>query len=160
MPPRIFTAGILLFWLTMTGWLIHREVVPMMIADASPAYQIDLTDEIGSSLVSWKVFHDGEPIGSATSKLIAIDPRTFEFRSTHHFRNFAIPVPAVPVKLKTLESTFRVNDEGKLQTLTAKVSIHVLMQDHHMEIKGNVENHLLKLRGFRTPLRGKRSHWR
>ena len=40
------TAAIIIFWLGMTGWLIQREVVPMMIADAAPALHINLLDEV------------------------------------------------------------------------------------------------------------------
>lgn len=142
MPPRLVTASILLFWLTMTGWLIHREVVPMMIADASPTYQIDLTDEIGSPLVGWTVLSDGKRIGTATSKIIVNDDRSFEFRSTYFFEKLQIG----PVKFKVADSSFRVSEDGKLLSISATFG---LQHDITLELKGEVVNNMLEPRLFR-----------
>lgn len=119
MPPRIITAAILAFWLAMTGLLIHREVVPMMLADISPTYQPDLTDEIGSPLVGWTVLRDGKRIGSGTSKVHANEDGAYEFRSTFHFDQLAVG----PAHIRLLENMYRVTDEGKLLAVSTKASI-------------------------------------
>ena len=150
MPPRLITAGILLFWLTMTSWLVEREVVPMMIADASPAYQIDLTDEIGSPLVGWTVLRDGQRIGTATSKIRVNDDRTFEFRSSHHF--LAGKLGFGPASIKNVESTFRVNEEGKLLDIAARFDLHPLPlhPEVNFELRGEVANNQLQPRLFQN----------
>ena len=120
MPPRLITGAILAFWLAMTGLLIHREVVPMMLADAAPTYQPDLTDEIGSHTVVWKVFHDGKRIGSGTSGVVAnIDDRTYEFGSSFHFSEFRLG----PANVYSMESMYRVTEEGKLLAFSTKSEV-------------------------------------
>lgn len=124
MPPRIITAGILIFWLAMTALLIQREVIPLMLAEASPSFQPDLTDEIGSPLVGWNIFRDGERegererIGSGTSRVTANNDATFELCSAFHFDKFSVP----PLHLRTMENMYRVTPEGKLLAFSMKVS--------------------------------------
>jgi hypothetical protein len=116
MPPRLITGAILAFWLVMTGWLIEREVVPMMVADVSPSFQPDLTDEIGSPVVAWTVLQDGKRLGSANSRVHANDDRTFEFQSSYQFNHFTMGL----VEIQQIEQRYKVSEEGKLLTLSAK----------------------------------------
>jgi hypothetical protein len=118
MPPRIITVGIIVFWLAMTALLIQREVVPMMLAEASPNFQPDLTDEIGSPLVGWTIFRDGERVGSGTSRVTANNDATFELRSAFHFDKFSVGL----AHLRTMENMYRVNPEGKLLAFSTTVS--------------------------------------
>ena len=129
MPSRLITAAILAFWLGMTGLLLQREVVPMMLAEVAPTFQIDLTDEIGSPLVAWTMFSEDKRVGSATSKINALEERRYEFRSTFHFdssKDFH--------GFKTIESMDRVSEDGKLQALAMKIVI----DPHVIEIEGEV----------------------
>jgi hypothetical protein len=137
MPPRLITVGILAFWLAMTGLLLHREVVPMMLAEVSPTFQIDLTDEIGSPLVDWSMFSGGKRVGSATSKINALEERRYEFCSTFRFDN-----SKDFHGLKTIESTERVFEDGKLQALSMKVVLDLLV----IEIDGEVSGQKIKPR--------------
>ena len=123
MPPRLITAAILAFWLAMTGLLIHHEVVPMMLADVAPTFQPDLTDEIGSPMVAWTVLHDGKRIGTATSKVIANEDRTYEFRSSAHFDQFKFGTPNQPIHVHSTESMYRVTEKGKLLAFAGKVGV-------------------------------------
>ena len=109
MPPRLITLAIIAFWLTMTGFLIHYEVMPMMLAEVSPHFQPDLTDEISSPLVGWTVLRDGNRIGSGTSKVIANDDGQFEFRSSFHFEKLSIGNSA---HIRSLENVYRVTEDG------------------------------------------------
>ena len=139
MPSRLITAGILAFWLGMTGLLLHREVVPMMLAEVAPTFTMDLTDEIGSPLVGWTMFSEGKRVGSATSKINALEERRFEFFSTFHFdssKDFS--------GLKTIESTDRVAEDGKLLALAMKI----VLDPHVIEIEGEVVAQKFKPRIF------------
>src|SRR5580765_1026597 len=118
MPPRIVTAGILVFWLAMTGWLIQREIMPLMIAGASPSYQPDLTDELGSPVLNWNVFRNGKREGSATSRVIPNDDRTFDFSSTYLLNGLAIG----PVRFEMIELNYKVADDGKLRAVDVSVT--------------------------------------
>jgi hypothetical protein len=118
MPPKLITAAIIAFWLAMTGLLIQREVVPMMIANASPNFQPDLTDEIGSPLVTWMVFKDNDRIGAGTSRVTANNDGTFELRSNFRFDELAFG----PVHLRSMENMYRVDAQGKLLAFSTKAS--------------------------------------
>ena len=155
MPPRFITAGILLFWLAMTGWLVEREVVPMMIADASPIYQIELTDEIGSPLIGWNVFSDGNRIGNATSKIVVNDDRSFELRSTYHFDKFTFGL----ANIKFMDTKLRVTEDRKLHSFTAQVAGKFVMHDVTLEMRGEVEDQMLQPRLFQDGVELKVIQW-
>lgn len=138
MPSRLITALILAFWLGMTGILLQREVVPMMLAEVAPTFQIDLTDEIGSPLVGWSMLADGKRVGSATSKINALDDRRYEFRSHFQFDDSAKFMPG----LKTIETMDRVSEDGKLLAL----SMMVVLNPYVFEIEGEVVAKKLKPR--------------
>jgi hypothetical protein len=139
----------------MTGWLIEREVVPMMLADVSPSFQPDLTDEIGSPVVAWTVLQDGKRLGSANSRVHANDDRTFEFQSSYQFNQFTMG----PVEIQQIEQRYKVSEEGKLLSVTVKFVGKLGKPDFTLDLKGDVVNdelqpHLL-LNGEKTPDIGK-----
>ncbi|MBM3993028.1 MAG: hypothetical protein FJ303_02565 [Planctomycetes bacterium] len=139
MPSRIVTAAIILFWLTMTGWLVYREVVPTMIADASPTYTPDLTDEIGSPQISWTILHNGKRTGGATSQVISNADRSFTFRTAYRFRQFSY----LGIEIRSIEVKYNISDAGKLQSLATKHTIlaPLLSKDEiRLEMKGAVAN--------------------
>jgi hypothetical protein len=136
MPPRLITGAILAFWLVMTGWLIEREVVPMMVADVSPSFQPDLTDEIGSPVVAWTVLQDGKRLGSATSRVHGNDDRTFEFQSSYQFNQFTIG----PVEIQQIEQRYKVSEEGKLMSVTVKFVGKLGKPGFTLDLKGDVVN--------------------
>jgi hypothetical protein len=146
MPPRLITGAILAFWLVMTGWLIEREVVPMMLADVSPSFQPDLTDEIGSPVVAWTVLQDGKRLGSANSRVHAIDDRTFEFQSSMRFNQFTFG----PLNVQEIDHMYRVSEDQKLLTVTTKLVGKLLLgnSDFTLEMKGEVINDELQPRLF------------
>lgn len=149
MPPRLFVGAILAFWLAMTGWLIQREVVPMMLADMSPSYQPDLTDELGSKLVAWTVLRGGKRAGSATSRVVPAGDRTFEIHSTFHFDHTFL-------NIRQLESMERIDEEKKLKAFSVKI---VLENEHKGEIRGEVVNNQLKPQVFFNGVENKFFDW-
>ena len=131
MPSRLITAAILAFWLGMTGLLLQREVVPMMLAEVAPTFQIDLTDEIGSPLVgldhvlrrqTHRVGHLQDQCPRGTSLRI---PLHLPFRQLQDFHG-----------LKTIESMDRVSEDGKLQALSMKIVIDPIVIDIEAEVIG------------------------
>jgi hypothetical protein len=131
------SAVIIVFWLTMTGILLYQEVVPMMLAEIAPTVTIDLTDEIGSPLVGWTMYADGKRIGSATSKINALEGRAYEFRSTFHFDDSRY-LPG----LRTIETMDRVSEDSKLMAMSMKVALLT----YNLEVKGEVIDQKLKPR--------------
>ncbi|MSU80301.1 MAG: hypothetical protein EXS16_19690 [Gemmataceae bacterium] len=123
MPPRPVTGVIIAFWLAMTGWLIQREVVPMLLADVSSVYTVDLTDQIQLSAAAfetpWVVLRDGKRVGMGKSKVIAhADDNTYEFRSIFHFDQLSIG----PLRVRSMENTYRVTDESRLLEVSARIT--------------------------------------
>ena len=138
MPSRLMIGAILAFWLGMTSLLIQREVVPMMVADASPTYQLDLTDEIGAPLIGWQIKREGKRAGSATSRIVAKDDRSYEFHSTFHFdKAFS--------NIKQIESVDRINEDGKLQGLSIKLTLE---GGQLYEVRGEVVNQTIEPQFF------------
>jgi hypothetical protein len=144
MPPRLQTGAIILFWLAMTGWLLYREVVPMMLADISPSYTIDLTDEIGAKPVSWLISLNGSRIGLGVSVVRPAEDRTYEFKTTLRFEKFE----KAGMVIKKFQSMYRVTEEGKLRAMSAKFDVKIADTDVLGEFRGEVKNNILHPRGF------------
>jgi hypothetical protein len=155
MPPRLFTGAIIIFWLAMTGWLIEREVMPMMLADASPTYQVDLTDEIGSPLVRWKVWRvthkKGEDIkehiGDGDSKIQVNEDRSSEFRSTLRFKEDKLAL--LFVQIRRLENVYCITEDGKMLSSSAKAGVVLHgrgMPDQAVDVEmtGKITNNILE----------------
>jgi hypothetical protein len=153
MPSRLYIGVILAFWLTMTGWLIQREVVPMMLADAAPTFQIDLTQEIewtderdgkrvGSAPVFWTVEYNQKRVGRATSQVVAHRDRSYEFRSLFHFDGHKFKVG--PASISAMENTYRITEDGKLVSLSATVDASF----GKVGIQGEVVNGFFESRVF------------
>ena len=134
MPPRLVSGAIVAFWLVMTAWLIEREVVPMMLADASPSYMPNFTDEIGTPTILWFVERDGTRIGSATSRIMAGKGHTFEFHSTFLF-NEKVPL------LRQVNSVDRLGEDGKIRGM--KVAFHTDKLGTY-ELRGDVVDDVLE----------------
>ena len=131
MPSRLITAAILAFWLTMTGWLIQREVVPTMLADVAPSFHIDLTEEIEwterndgkrGAFVRWTVDYNGARVGKAKSRVVANEDRSYELHCAFKFDDgkFAIG----PLNIDKMESMYRIADD-KLLALSADIEANV-----------------------------------
>lgn len=155
MPSRLSITAILAFWLAMTGWLIEREVVPLLFAEVSPSHQISLIDEIRSPPVGWTAFQAGKRIGSVTSRIHANDDDSYEFRSIFHFDQFVLAEAfGQKVMINQMEMMDRVSEKGRLQAFSAKVAVSlgrkklVAEPDIVLELGGDVVNDLLKPRGF------------
>ncbi|MSQ95186.1 MAG: hypothetical protein EXR98_11610 [Gemmataceae bacterium] len=127
MPPRLITGAILAFWLGMTGWLLYREVMPAMLAEVSPSYMPDFTEELSTPVVTWTIFRDGVQIGHANSRIGKMGAG-FQLNSSFHFNEKVAP-------LELVESVDLVSDGLKLQGFRYKF---VLTDLGTFEVKGKV----------------------
>ncbi len=59
MPPRGIIAGIVIFWIGMSGWLFFREFWPQLQPGQPPPFRIDLADEAQNNIpIRWSIFKD------------------------------------------------------------------------------------------------------
>jgi hypothetical protein len=140
MPSRLMIAVILASWLAMTGLIIHHEVVPMMLADASPTYQPDLTDEIGAPYINWVVKKNGKRAGSANSRIVPGSDRSFELHESWRFDTAVIQSPPVEMRL-------RVNENRKLKAVYMKLMVANINVEIRGEVVGNTLTPRLLLNG-------------
>src|SRR5262245_35570900 len=107
MPPRPAVAAIILFWLVANGWLIYHEAIPYWRAGGPPPYNIDLTEELSNSLVSWKILRKDQEIGSATSFVERQHDRTYRLRTDLRFTDVKLAL----LEFTKLSTTYHVTEE-------------------------------------------------
>jgi hypothetical protein len=139
MPPRLAVAAVLLFWLAANGWLFYREIWPYWRPGDPPPYTIDLTQELGSASVNWKVFQKGQDIGDALSQVERQPDRTYKLRTKYVFKQFRLIV----LDIRRLAGVYHVTEEGELLGLSTQIvmqqSIRKLgVLDHELEMNGKV----------------------
>lgn len=142
MPPRLFVALILVFWASTTSWLFYREIWPRLRAGEAPPFSIDLTDEVGANVISWKVQQKGTHIGDGISWVKRLPDRTFELNSELKFLRFDLFL----FRVRKVAWAYRVTPEGKLVGLTGKVRFRArgdedprLFQDEEISVKAPVK---------------------
>lgn len=147
MPPRWMVGLIVVFWLASTAWLVVRDIAPRWHTGEPPAFTIDLTDEVGANTISWTIWQEDEQVGSGLSRVRRMPDRTFELSS--EFRFDAV-VRLMVIEPKKLSSTYRVNGEGHLRGVSAKVRIRSktlpLPEEYHLE--GEVKEEKLHLKAW------------
>lgn len=117
MPPRWLCVGILLFWLTVTGRLFWRELLPRLQPGQPPPYTIDLHEEAHTSIrarIHWRIYHQGKEALSASTRVDHPERDVFEliaeYRGPKRIDRFSLP----PLSLRSLTSVYRVNGAGDL----------------------------------------------
>jgi hypothetical protein len=133
MPPRLITGAILAFWLGMTGWLLYSEVVPAMLAEVSPSYMPDFTEELSTPVVTWTIYRNGDQIGHANSRIAKVGSG-FQLNSSFLFNDKVAP-------LELVESVDLVSDDLKLKGLRYKF---ILTDLGTFEVKGKVIDNALE----------------
>jgi hypothetical protein len=164
MPPRLFSLAIVLFWMTMTGWLLYREVWPQFRPGEAPPYNIDLTEEVGANMVQWSMY-DGksavddegnkrDAVAVGHSQVVRLPDRTFELRSQFRFNQAVMHIPVFGkdqgINLKKLTGSYHVTDSGELLSLgsgfvVGETTPKGAIIDYEVEIRGQVHNHILVL---------------
>jgi hypothetical protein len=123
MPPRLFVAFIVVFWIATTSWLFYREIWPHLSSDEAPPFALDLTDEVGANAVGWSVWQKGKRIGAGFYQVRRQPDRTFEIHSELKFEQFDIGLlkDLLTIRLKKISWTTRVTPEGQPLALSGKV---------------------------------------
>jgi len=120
MPPRWVIAGIVAFWMLMTGWLFFRELWPKLQPGQPPPFRIDLADEAQNNIpIRWSIFKDGEDRGYARTWVnFRKEDDTFElhgeFKLWKKTGRFGQPDFLV-------NNMYRVTREGELREIQASV---------------------------------------
>jgi hypothetical protein len=157
MPPRIIVAAVVLGWLAANAWLVYREAVPYWRASGPPPYTIDLTEELGSSIVNWKIWQKNKPkpIGRAVSQVERQPDRSYLLRTNLYFDSFQLAV----LEVKKLATVYHINEEGELLGVSAQCLGRLkhgkdIGFDFDLETEGQVVNGEIapKLSLNKTPL--------
>ena len=85
MPSRPVVVGILLFWLGVLGLVARRELLPRLFADAPPAPEFVLADELSQATVHWAVLR-GKPGDPADERVGGLSTRTEHVKEDDSFR--------------------------------------------------------------------------
>src|SRR5262249_31447781 len=141
MPPRYITLAIIAFWLTMTGWLFYRDVLPGLRPGQAPPYAIDLVDEarFRESTNHWLVMQNGREIGYADTRVeYRSSDDTFKLNGV-----FKLRAPSgrgeAPVEVT---SWYRVTRNGELREVGADVTILPAFKSMNLELKGKVDGYV------------------
>jgi hypothetical protein len=144
MPSRPVLLGILGFWLAANGWLFYREVWPRLRPGQPPAYSIDLADEVRAEPISWDVFFNKQPAGTAVSSVAYDQPTgTFELRCDYTFHKDK-GLDVAFLKVRKMTSALRVTRQGQLRQARADVKmVSGLLGSAEMKLQADVDNGLL-----------------
>jgi hypothetical protein len=145
MPPRVITVTIVVCWLAITGWLVHRDL--WRRAGEPPALVFDLADEVGTRKAFWNVLHKQEParpgflwrppyrqVGSAETTVRRHKDRSFELQSVLRLSDLSYQ----GARVRSVASTCRVGPRGELRDLTCTVTVE-LLRESRVELSGRVE---------------------
>jgi hypothetical protein len=146
MPPRWLCVGIIAFWLTTMGWLVWSEVRDELAPDEPPPYVIDLVDEAQPELahIRWVVWVGDERQDTARfSGTTWIEHHEREDEFTLHFRldpglTGSGRIDLGLVKLKRMESEYRVDREGRLVSAVASFDLDVGTSKPSVRLEGAV----------------------
>jgi hypothetical protein len=118
-PSRPVQVLIVLFWLATAGWYVHREIAPYWIADAAPAFAIDLTDEavVQSLPVRWTLSRSGQK-----SSQLHTSVQYHDAEDEFSLNCVSWNLPLLPgVTVENLRSSYRVTRQGRLVETNSKI---------------------------------------
>jgi hypothetical protein len=115
MPSRLGVASIVLFWLAVTGYAVHRDVWPRLFGDPPPVVRIDLSDEATQvAQARWTAFRSEKKIGTLTTSLNYLaDSNSFRFTSSYF--EFKFDVAGLSCRFSDLTTSIDVTRGGELR---------------------------------------------
>lgn len=119
MPSRWTCLAILVFWLTVNGFLFWKEVWPWLLPGQPPPFAIDLVDEVerGNSEIVWVAsFNDREDYKATTRVTYDKTDETFRLTCRITPRN-AHSRPKSEVLFDRMDSSYHITHDGKLLDL-------------------------------------------
>lgn len=135
-------ALILLFWLSVAGWYVAREIAPHWGKEEAPPFHIDLTDEVGRPAIDWDVFSKGARVGDLTTSIKRLDADRFELSA--RFRSNQLKVLGVEIRIGDLR--YIVSPEGTLLEAYVALKARQIL-DIDLIMKGPVEEGVLRPQG-------------
>lgn len=147
MPPRTAVAGIVAFWLAVTGFVLYRDVWPRLFASGPPPVSIELADEAKQNIpAKWTLFRNGKQIGKLTT-LMKYHDATDEFQFTYRYNKLQLEQGGVTLVVPEALSDVRMTRGGDLreQTLSGKLEVIVGKStfDGTINVRGVVTNGVL-----------------
>jgi hypothetical protein len=146
MPSRLGILAIVIFWLISTSCLIVREIVPLFRTGEPPAFFTDVTTDVGGTVITWKILHKGEGVGTGFSQVTRRHDRSYELISDLRFENLGI---LKTVEIKKIAGRYLVDKSGSLKELATEVKAVIsTIGEVKAEIKGVVQDGVLTPRFF------------
>jgi hypothetical protein len=157
MPPRSIVALVIVCWLVVNSVLVYREALPYWHAGGAPPYNIDLTEELSNSVVTWEIWQRQKHIGSAASFVERQRDRTFRLRTELRFQELPLPL----IELKKIATMYHITEDGDLLGVSARFIINMEVarktsEQFDLAVEGEVEGGTiaprLSLNGQELPL--------
>ncbi len=127
MPPRGIIAGIVIFWIGMSGWLFFREFWPQLQPGQPPPFRIDLADEAQNNIpIRWSIFKDEENRGYIRS-WVTFREQDDTFELVGEFKLWKKnPIEGQPDFV--VISRYRVTREGELREFESAIDMNLKMK--------------------------------
>jgi hypothetical protein len=122
MPARPVVLAIVVFWVATSGWIFHKELWPRLRPGEPPPYSIDLADEARQHYIvpiRWRIFREGTYIGVLKTK-VKFHEADDTFELTSDVERLDLGKASV-VHLQSMESMYRVDRDGNLREIVARV---------------------------------------
>lgn len=120
MPSRRAVACIVLFWLSVTGYIVYRDVWPVLFASGQPPLAIDLADEAAQNIpIRWTVYWNDKKVGKLTTQMRYVDDDD-TFRFTNTYNQVRVEMAGVTVVVPELKTAIRVTRRGDLREQSAE----------------------------------------
>ncbi|WP_439625307.1 hypothetical protein [Gemmata sp.] len=145
MPSRRSVALVVALWLAVTGYVVYRDVWPVLFAAGPPPVAIDLADEAAQNIPTrWTITWSGKPAGKLTTSLKYLDADD-TFRITNEFRNVRVEVSGLAVVVPELRNVTRITRSGDLREQSADGKLEAYFgtskfAEATAKVAGTVEN--------------------
>jgi hypothetical protein len=128
MPPRPIVLAIVLFWLSMSGWLFYRDLWPSLRPGDPPPYVIDLADEARRQAVRtrWFIYRGEKRIGLALT-WVSYEQVTDTFELHSEIPKLDLGgIGPLRIEARRLEGMYRVSREGDLREVSAELYLDIV----------------------------------
>lgn len=127
MPSRRVVALIVLFWFAVTGFVVYRDVWPILYASGPPPIAIDLADEAAQTIpIRWQIYRGDQKVGRLLTLTKYVDTDD-TFRFTNEYKHLRLESSGIVVVVPELTTIIRVSREGDLreQSAEGKLELHL-----------------------------------
>ncbi len=150
MPNRWITAGIILFWATMSTLLARRELVPYWFA--SPGANLSaVANRLNLEPVFWKVLYQHQQIGRVRTQWRRLDEQRLQFQSDLQLRHLpwlaVFQLLGVSEKL-SCSSEFDLGPTGTVERLSMRLAVGKFRVDVRGTRTGDVLDVVFRSGGF------------